>query len=157
MHGFPWVCISLGLIYKRHSVLGVIYNPFIDYLYTGAKGLGSHLTRAGVRRQLPFAKSPKPLTTLNHAQIAVEWGNDRSLAPLTSRSKSFHKLAGDESVEGGKMVHALRSLGSSAMNFATVAQGGLDLYWYVSVISVFVPTDQEAGKSAAGLGTLARA
>lgn len=54
------------------------------------------------------------------------------------------------------MVHALRSLGSSAMNFATVAQGGLDLYWYVSVISVFVPTDQEAGKLAAGLGTLAR-
>jgi len=31
------------------------------------------------------------------------------------------------------MAHSLRSLGSSALNFAMVAQGGLDVYWYVLV------------------------
>ncbi|KAJ3751793.1 hypothetical protein EV360DRAFT_56316 [Lentinula raphanica] len=134
VHGFPWVCISLGLIYKKVPVLGVIYNPFLDLLYTGIKGQGSYLSRhGGAPMRLPLAKSPKPLATLNHALIAVEWGNDRTIDPLTKRSESFHKLAGDpdKGVEGGRMAHSLRSLGSSAMNFATVAQGGLDIYWEI--------------------------
>jgi len=32
VHGFPFVCISLGLIYKKRPVLGVIFNPFLDHL-----------------------------------------------------------------------------------------------------------------------------
>ncbi|KAL0575872.1 hypothetical protein V5O48_006094 [Marasmius crinis-equi] len=108
VHGFPW--------------------------YTGIKGQGSYLSQnGGPPQKLPLAKAPKPLATLNHAQIAVEWGNDRSLDPLTKRSGSFHRLAGDPSsgVEGGRMAHSLRSLGSSALNFSMVAQGGLDIYWEI--------------------------
>ncbi|KAK0462168.1 hypothetical protein IW261DRAFT_1348443 [Armillaria novae-zelandiae] len=37
------------------------------------------------------------------------------------------------------MVHSLRSLGSSAMNFAMFAQGGLDMYWYVVLSSTRLP------------------
>ncbi|ESK93421.1 inositol monophosphatase [Moniliophthora roreri MCA 2997] len=134
VHGFPWVCISLGLIYKRRPVLGVIYNPFLNLLYTGVKGQGSYLSQNGATPvKLPLAKAPKPLESLGQAMIAVEWGNDRSLAPMTKRSDSFHRLAGDPSsgVAGGRMVHSIRSLGSSALNFAMVAQGGLDLYWEI--------------------------
>lgn len=48
------------------------------------------------------------------------------------RSNSFVRLAGDGSqIERGKMVHSLRSMGSAALNFAAVASGTLDLYWYV--------------------------
>lgn len=32
VHGFPFACISLGLIYQKRPVLGVIYNPFLDHL-----------------------------------------------------------------------------------------------------------------------------
>ena len=32
VHGFPYVCISLELIFKRKPVLGVIYSPFLDHL-----------------------------------------------------------------------------------------------------------------------------
>ncbi|KAK1226791.1 hypothetical protein PQX77_010228 [Marasmius sp. AFHP31] len=134
VHGFPWVCISLGLIYKRRPVLGVIFNPFLNYLYTGIKGQGSYLSQQGGQPQkLPLVNSPKPLATLNHALIAVEWGSDRSLDPATKRSGSFHRLAGDPSsgVVGGRMAHSIRSLGSSALNFAMVAQGGLDIYWEI--------------------------
>ncbi|KAG7099944.1 hypothetical protein E1B28_001737 [Marasmius oreades] len=134
VHGFPWVCISLGLIYKRRPVLGVIFNPFLNFLYTGIKNQGSYLSQnGGPPLKLPLAKSPKPLATLNHAQIAVEWGSDRSLSSLTKRSGSFHRLAGDPSsgVVKGRMVHSIRSLGSSALNFAMVAQGGLDIYWEI--------------------------
>ena len=66
---------------------------------------------------------------------AVEWGSDRCERTITSKSTSFGRLAGDPSqgVIGGKMAHSLRSMGSAALNFAMVAQGGMDLYWLVSV------------------------
>jgi len=71
--------------------------------------------------------------TLHPMYPAVEWGNDRSLKPLTARTNSFSKLAADIQ-DGGRMVHSLRSTGSSVLNFAFVAQGSLDLYWSVSTL-----------------------
>jgi len=32
IHGFPYSCVSIGLIYKRRPVLGVIFNPLLDQL-----------------------------------------------------------------------------------------------------------------------------
>jgi len=72
VHGFPWVCISLGLIYKKRPVLGVIFNPFLNLLYHGIKGQGSYLSRNGGEPvKLPLSKSPKPFATLNHALIGM--------------------------------------------------------------------------------------
>ena len=62
-------------------------------------------------------------------------------------------MAGDgKETLGGKMVHALRSIGSAAMNYTQVAMGGLDLYWYVttSVISVLECSLVSAGRSGVG-------
>ncbi|KAJ7204344.1 hypothetical protein GGX14DRAFT_646695 [Mycena pura] len=134
VHGFPYVCISLGLIYRRRPVLGVIFNPFLDHLYTGIKGQSSYLTRGnGQALELPLASPPKPLPSLSQALIAVEWGSDRGEKAITGKSSSFARLAGDpaQNVTGGKMAHSLRSMGSAALNYAMVAQGGLDLYWEV--------------------------
>ncbi|KAJ7897214.1 hypothetical protein B0H14DRAFT_2677365 [Mycena olivaceomarginata] len=134
IHGFPFVCISLGLIYKRRPVLGVIYNPFLDHLYTGIKGKNSYLTKGkGQPLKLPLSSPPKPLPSLSQALIAVEWGSDRVGKTIDSKASGFGRLAGDpaQGVQGGKMAHSLRSMGSAALNFAMVAQGGLDLYWEV--------------------------
>ncbi|KAF5350731.1 hypothetical protein D9757_008405 [Collybiopsis confluens] len=156
VHGFPWVCISLGLIYKKKPVLGVIFNPFMQLLYTGVVGHGSYVSRyGGEPEKLPLTKSLKPLPTLNQALIAIEWGNDRTLDPLTKRSESFHKLAGDpdNGVVGGRMAHSLRSLGSSAMNFAMVAQGGLDIYWEIGCWPWDVCAGMVIAQEAGGLVT----
>ena len=32
VHGFPFSCVSIGLLCNRRPVLGVIYNPFLDHL-----------------------------------------------------------------------------------------------------------------------------
>ncbi len=37
VHGFPSVCISLGLAVGRRPAVGVVYNPFLDQLYTGIR------------------------------------------------------------------------------------------------------------------------
>lgn len=70
--------------------------------------------------------------------LAIEWGSDRKASVLKPKADSFTRLAADTvangGVEGGKMAHSLRSIGSAALNFAMVAQGGLDLYWYVGFI-----------------------
>jgi len=131
VHGFPFCCISLGLIYQKRPVLGVVYNPFIEYLYTGIEGQGSYLTRGnGQPQKLPLA-SPKPLPSLSKAQIAIEWGSDRGTPTIQDKANSYLKLAGDASVPGGRMVQSLRSMGSAALNFSMVAQGALDLYWEI--------------------------
>ncbi|KAE9401128.1 hypothetical protein BT96DRAFT_974908 [Gymnopus androsaceus JB14] len=49
----------------------------------------------GPSLKLPLTSSPKSFAGLDHAQAAVEWGNDRSVDLLTKRSTSFHKLADD--------------------------------------------------------------
>lgn len=65
--------------------------------------------------------------------IAVEWGSDRTNVTINAKSNSFSRLAGNpaQGVVGGKMAHSLRSMGSAALNYAMVAQGGLDIYWLV--------------------------
>ncbi|TFK56372.1 inositol monophosphatase [Heliocybe sulcata] len=133
VHGFPFVCISIGLIYHRRPALGVIYNPFLDHMYTAVRGQGAHLhTPSAPSQKLPLS-SPRPLPSLSQALLAVEWGSDRTAPILDAKGGSFIKLAGDPSgskgpaVAGGRMAHSLRSMGSAALNYAMVAQGGLDM------------------------------
>ena len=141
MHGFPHACISLGLIVNKRPVLGVIYNPFLDQLYTGLKGHGAFLSSPhsavpalAAPRRLPLAR-PRPLPSLGQALIGIEWGSDRSKEMVDKKGDSFKLLAGNpaEGVVGGKMAHSLRSYGSAALNYAMVAQCGLDMYWCVLV------------------------
>ncbi|EJF67475.1 myo inositol monophosphatase [Dichomitus squalens] len=162
VHGFPHACISLGLIVNKRPVLGVIYNPFLDQLYTGLKGHGSFLSSPhssvaalAAPRRLPLAR-PRPLPSLGQALIGIEWGSDRSKEMVDKKGDSFKLLAGNpkEGVVGGKMAHSLRSYGSAALNYAMVAQGGLDMYWEIGCwpwdICAGAIIAQEAGGFVAG-------
>ncbi|KZT72854.1 inositol monophosphatase [Daedalea quercina L-15889] len=151
VHGFPHVCISLGLIYKRLPVLGVIYNPFLEQLYYAVKGQGAYLVQGSHEpAKLPLAV-PRPLPSLSQALIGIEWGSDRSNDIVQAKGDSFKRLAGNpkEGVVGGRMAHSLRSVGSAALNYSLVAQGGLDIYWPWDVCAGSVIA-QEAGCFVAG-------
>ncbi|RPD64573.1 myo inositol monophosphatase [Lentinus tigrinus ALCF2SS1-7] len=157
IHGFPHSCISLGLISFKRPVLGVIYNPFLEQLYTATKGGGAFLAQ-GMRApaRLPLADPPRPLPSLSQALIGIEWGSDRSLEMVEKKGESFKRLAGDPStgVVKGKMAHSLRSLGSAALNYGLVAQGGMDFYWEIGTwpwdICAGAIIAQEAGCLVAG-------
>lgn len=127
VHGYPMVCTSIGLTVKGVPVIGVIYNPFLDQLYSAAKGRGAWLNE---HVHLPVTGKSKPLTDLGQALIAVEYGSSRSSPTLPSKCKTFQTLAASKD-EGGKMAHSLRSAGSAAINIALVASGGLDIYWEI--------------------------
>ncbi|KAG5516306.1 hypothetical protein RHGRI_037124 [Rhododendron griersonianum] len=43
VHGFPFVCVSIGLTIEKVPVVGVVYNPIMDELFTGIHGKGAFL------------------------------------------------------------------------------------------------------------------
>lgn len=44
-HGYPTSVFALALVRKGESILGVIYDPFMDRLVTAVKGEGAHLNK----------------------------------------------------------------------------------------------------------------
>ncbi|KFY97153.1 hypothetical protein V498_02222 [Pseudogymnoascus sp. VKM F-4517 (FW-2822)] len=129
VHAFPSVCISLGFTVGRVPTVGVIYNPFLNELWTAIKGQGSYLSQnGGPKQKLPLKASPEPLKDLSTCLVGVEWGSDRSGINFDVKVKAFAKLAASKE-QGGAMVHSLRSMGSAALNLVAVAAGQLDVYW----------------------------
>lgn len=130
VHNFPAFCISLGLAVKKTPVVGVIYNPLLDELYTAIQGKGAYLQRGRenkVKQKLPL-KEPEPFNDLSTCLVATEWGSDRSGVNFELKCKVFTKLAASKEA-CGSMVHSLRSNGSSALTLAAVAAGQLDIFW----------------------------
>ncbi|KAL1412654.1 hypothetical protein Q8F55_000401 [Vanrija albida] len=127
IHGFPMVATSIGLTVGGVPVVGVVYNPFLDQLYSAAKGRGAFLNETA---RLPLTGKAKPLNSLGEALIGVEYGSSRSTPALPNKIETFKNLTLDIK-EGGQMAHSLRSLGSAALNVAYVASGGLDIYFEI--------------------------
>lgn len=153
VHTFPYVSISLAFAIEYKPVVGVVYNPFTQKLYTAISGHGAFLTCPRIptsfpyptgfestivegprqiegaeylTRRLPLRNPPRPLTGLREALLAIEWGSDRSGSNWDVKVDTFTALAGEKN---GAMVHSLRSLGSAALNMCGVAVGELDGYW----------------------------
>ncbi|KAL9607244.1 MAG: hypothetical protein Q9167_007822 [Letrouitia subvulpina] len=155
VHAHPYVSISMAFAHKQRALVGVVYNPFTQHLYSAIRGNGAFLTAPGIpkshpptnissmsdadvgkykveatyeRRRLPIRLPPPPLSDLSQAIVAVEWGNERSGSNWQCKTATFAALAGDSSTNGA-MVHSIRSLGSAALNLCAVARGDIDVYW----------------------------
>ncbi|EJU02640.1 inositol monophosphatase [Dacryopinax primogenitus] len=129
VHGFPHACVSLGFLYKKEPSIGVVFNPFLDQMYSAMKGHGAYLNQSTRLPAHPLA----PFPSLQTALIGMEWGSDRSASTMGKKTRSFTQVAGDPTggVRGGKMAHGFRSLGSAALNYCAVAAGQLDMYWEI--------------------------
>ncbi|KAI9864387.1 MAG: hypothetical protein M1813_003307 [Trichoglossum hirsutum] len=125
VHSYPIVCISLSLVIEKRPIVGVVYNPFQQLLFTGIRGQGSY---RNLTTRLPLNSSPEPLTGLDKALVAVEWGQGRSGPNYEVKWQTFLKLVSAKEL-GGAMVHGQRMFGSAALNLCAVAAGQLDVYW----------------------------
>ena len=118
VHRMPNFAVSIALMNRGKTVLGVVYDPMADELYQAVRGSGA--TCNGV----PLHSSR--CTQLDQALIAA------SFPPQVQR----------ESLEVAQFVEVLvrsqsmRRLGSAALNLCYVAQGRLDAYW-ASVLKVW--------------------
>ncbi|EPS42082.1 hypothetical protein H072_3889 [Dactylellina haptotyla CBS 200.50] len=128
VHAYPYACISLGFTVDMEPVVGVVFNPFTDQLFTGIKGQGSYLTSPFHKREKLPLRDLEPFDDLSKCLVITEWGTERSGHNYDVKVNTFRKLCADKK-DGGAMVQSIRSLGSGALNFCSVAAGSVDLYW----------------------------
>lgn len=50
---FPMVAVSVGLAVNKDIVLGIIYNPILDLLYTARKGKGAFVNDSKLKVRFP--------------------------------------------------------------------------------------------------------
>ena len=43
VHSFPYSCISLAVLHKKITQIGIIYNPILNQMYTAKLGQGAYL------------------------------------------------------------------------------------------------------------------
>ncbi|VVC92826.1 unnamed protein product [Leptidea sinapis] len=113
IHGYPQSCISVGLTINKEAVLGIIYNPILNLLYTAKKGQGAFLNS----KQITVSKTK----ALDKALISFEAGTSRDEERKRVMFENFKLLV--------EKCHGVRTIGSAAMNMANVALGGSDAYF----------------------------
>ncbi|XP_046671465.1 inositol monophosphatase 1-like [Homalodisca vitripennis] len=112
VHGNPNVCISIGLLINKVAEIGIIYNPVLEQLFTARRGQGAFYN------DRPIKVSDKK--EMSEALLAIEFGTSRNPEKMEVVLHNVRKLY--------PLVHGMRSLGSAAMDIASVAMGGADAY-----------------------------
>lgn len=125
VHSHPYVAVSIGLTIGKEPVVGVVYCPLMDELYSAAKGLGAFLNET---ISLPMVRSP--LEDLSQCLVATEAGSDRSPEVFDKKIDFIRTLLGQKQCHG-KQAHSIRCTGSAAINMCTIAKGVVDVYWEV--------------------------
>ncbi|CAK9182248.1 unnamed protein product [Ilex paraguariensis] len=113
VHGFPFVCVSIGLTISKNPTVGVVYNPIMDELFTGVHGKGAFLNGNPIK----VSSQSELLKSL----LATEAGTKRDKATLDASTNRINSLL--------FKVRSLRMSGSCALNLCGVASGRLDLFY----------------------------
>ena len=115
VHGWPFVCVSIGLVVENVPVVGVVFNPVMGELFVGALGRGATLNGNPIR-----VSGEKDLS---RALIGTEIGvseDPRVVDAIFGRVRALTSAA-----------RSLRCGGSCAQGLCGVACGRLDAFFEV--------------------------
>jgi myo-inositol-1(or 4)-monophosphatase len=124
IHGVPHVSVSVALYEGDRGVVGVIYDPIRDELYTASDGEGARLNGHVI--------SVSPTAQLERAVVATGFPYDHDVKAEELTAVLREVL---------KHVNGLRRFGSAALDLAWVAAGRYDGYWELGI----APWDGAAG------------
>ncbi len=119
-HGFPAFCVVLGCEHRPaglapeqdgEMVVGVIYDPLRDEMFSAARGQGAQLNGAPIHVSRTAALQESLIATGFPSQKRHRNPNAHFYHEFTLRS------------------HGVRRAGSAALDLAYVAAGRLDGYW----------------------------
>ncbi|XP_030758156.1 inositol monophosphatase 1-like [Sitophilus oryzae] len=109
----PITAISVGLIVNKEQVLGIVYNPFMNELFTALKGNGAYLNGKRI-----FTSGCKDISTsVMNYEISIARRNEYSYNQYLFRLKRLIKV-----------VQGLRSMGCPVLSLCYVACGRTDAY-----------------------------
>jgi len=111
-HGYPRFCVSIGVEHRGIAMVGVVYDPLLDELFSAVRGGGASLNGR------PLRVSSE--TRLDHAMLSTGFAYD-------VHSSTDDNL--DHFAAFAKTVQAIRRDGSAALNLCYVAAGRFDGFW----------------------------
>lgn len=110
-HGYPHFAVSICLEYLGEPVVGVVYDPMRDEMFSGVEGQGAMLNGAPIR--------VSTVDSLLHALAATGFSYDiEAREESTALWNVFNNAA-----------QGLRRDGSAALNMVWVAAGRLDAFF----------------------------
>ena len=123
-HGFPAYCVSIGVECDERGIIGVIYDPTRDELFTAQLGQGAQLNGAPI--------SVSSTDHLDQALLVTGFAYDIRETP-NNNLDHFARFA--------LKVQGLRRTGTAALDLCYVAAGRFDGFWEVKLN----PWDMAAG------------
>ncbi len=115
-HGFPYFSVSLALLQDETPILGVVYDPMRDELFSAELGCGARCNG----RRLHVSTTPQ----LASALISTGFPYDYATNP-DNNAREFTALQA--------RVQGVRRAGSAALDLAYVAMGRLDAHWELRI------------------------
>ena len=116
--GLPVFTVSIGLQYKGETVLGVVYAPYLNEMYTAVKGKGAYLNGELIRVSGKSA--------LEESVLGTGFPYDKDVNPDNNAANLASILP---------HLRGIRRMGSAAYDLACVAAGFLDGYWELALHS----------------------
>lgn len=111
-HGYPVFVVSIGLAYKGDVIVGVVYDPTREEMFTATKGGGAFLNR----KKIFVSKQKK----LSESLLCTGFAYDVREAKNNNIAE-FSKML--------KSVQAVRRDGAAALDLCYVACGRFDGFW----------------------------
>lgn len=109
-HGIPHSCVSIALQESGRSVVGVVYDPFVDELFTAVRGQRARLNG----RPISVSKRDKL------EQAIVSLGFAKNMFSMEQMLPTMMALA--------HRARKIRIMGSAALAAVYVAAGRTDMY-----------------------------
>lgn len=114
--GLPVYCVSIGVEHEGRTVVGVVYDSYLDEMFTAVEGEGAMLNGRPIHASLK--------TDLAQCVVSTGFPVDRATNPDCNIDNTVRVLP---------HVRGLRRLGSAAMDLCYVAAGILDAYWEMNL------------------------
>lgn len=114
--GIPFCCVSIGIEYDGRPMVGVVYDPLTDELFTAVRGEGAFLNGS------PISASSNH--RLDRAVVSSGFPVDKGENPDNNLDNVSRVMP---------LVRGFRRLGSAAMDMCYVAAGYLDAYWEMNL------------------------
>lgn len=120
--GLPVFCVSIGVTYENERMLGVVYAPYLDELYTAVKGRGAYMQQGLCLSELMPAdklhvSAKKDLAT---CVLASGFPYDKATNPANNLDNCQRIIP---------KIRGFRRMGSAAYDLCCTAMGTIDAYW----------------------------
>lgn len=127
--GYPCFSTSVALVLDDEPIVGVVYDPLREQLFSAVAGQGATLSEPS----LPGGRALRVsgTTAMIEAVIGMDWTRD-----AVSRARNAALIGGL-----AQACNVVRSCGSAALALGYVAAGWWDAYWHLSL----QPWDAAAG------------